>query len=647
MVKSLESRQYRSASLTTSGVGSAYYAFIDAFGDDPGGYGFYKLTPGKNSYSLAYSVSDDINGGGAVYYDTFHGTSWDYSLTGTYHEYTLPDWTPTANDGKKVYNAAFWGMSSAYDPVSGKVYVCSMDPDTYEYILATIDYSDLTSYKKIHTLNGVFAAMAFDKNGQLWAMSTGKLYKLDKTTGKETLVGDMGISTSNNWASAAFDYKTGKLYFLTSDNGGVSHMYEVNTTTGAATAVSNYSDNPIFPFFYIKAAPDDAAPADLLDLKYNFAGPSLTGQVTFTVPTVTYNGDKLSGTVTYTIKDNGKELKSGSAEAGAKVTENIETTEGEHVFTCVLTSNGKESNDNQQKVWVGNDQPAAVAEPALTIAKDGTVTLQWSAVTEGAHKGYIGTVTYTVEDQDGNVVAKDLSGTSWTGKLDATKPYTAHYYIVIPQNGDKQGEGTQSNVVNFGQPLTAPYASDFSTMKGALPYEIVDNDNDGVTWGYDGVNQSLDYISENTNWNTAANDWIVTPPFQLKADRQYVFSYSAKCYSESDREPLLTAIGTDDEADVSNYSVVGTAAGDTIHTIVFKPVSKTVTVAKDGVYRFAIKAMENTGLAVYVKDIKLSEGSLLAAPDSVTALKVVPGAVRLSSSMPLPNSCVTWASPLT
>lgn len=209
MVKSLEARQYRSASLTTSGVGSVYYAFIDAFGDDPGGYGFYKLTPGKNSYSLAYSISDDINGCGAVYDNTFHGTSWDYSLTGTYHEYTLPDWTPTANDGKKVYNAAFWGMSSAYDPVSGKVYVCSMDPDTYEYILATIDYSDLTSYKKIRTLNGVFAAMAFDKNGQLWAMSTGKLYKLDKTTGKETLVGDMGISTSNNWASAAFDYKTG------------------------------------------------------------------------------------------------------------------------------------------------------------------------------------------------------------------------------------------------------------------------------------------------------------------------------------------------------------------------------------------------------------------------------------------------------
>lgn len=62
------------------------------------------------------------------------------------------------------------------------------------------------------------------------------------------------------------------------------------------------------------------------------------------------------------------------------------------------------------------------------------------------------------------------------------------------------------------------------------------------------------------------------------------------------------------------------------HTISFKPVSKTIAVAKDGAYRFAIRTWENTGLAVFVRNITLNEGCKLAAPDSVQSLKVVPGA---------------------
>ena len=108
----------------------------------------------------------------------------------------------------------------------------------------------------------------------------------------------------------------------------------------------------------------------------------------------------------------------------------------------------------------------------------------------------------------------------------------------MANNGDKTGEAVSTPYQCFGQPLTAPYISDFSTPQGAYTYEIVDNDNNGTTWGYDADTKSLTYLSMNTDFDATPDDWIVTPPFELKADRQYTFSYDARCYSESDRAVL-------------------------------------------------------------------------------------------------------------
>ena len=85
--------------------GSTFIAFLDganSWESSGSAYGFYQLTPGSNIYTKLYATPKiDMNGGGAIYDGKFHGTSWDQSYVGTYHEYNILDWTPTANDGKK------------------------------------------------------------------------------------------------------------------------------------------------------------------------------------------------------------------------------------------------------------------------------------------------------------------------------------------------------------------------------------------------------------------------------------------------------------------------------------------------------------------------------------------------------------------
>lgn len=653
LVRSLERNQMpvRFNTATTDASGSTFIAFMDANKTweslESNLYGFYQLQLGSNSYKPLYSTPDiDMNGGCAIYDGKFHGTSWDQTYTGTYHEYNMIDWTPTENDGKKVYNYNYWASSSAYDPVEGKVYLVGLDNDTFEYTLLSVDFNTFDDGTKIKNLGDyAYAAMAFDAEGQLWAISAkGVLMKVDKKTGVETTIGNTGVKPDISWESAAFDYKSGKLYWAATEyDNKSSHLYEVDTMTGKATAVNNYDNEEVFPFLYIEAAADDDAPADITDLAAAFNAASTTGSVSFTIPSKTYGGQTLNGDVEYSVSIDGTEVKTGSAKAGTKVSENMTTSEGQHIFSVVLTANGEKGSINKLQKWVGNDSPAAVGNPTVKIDDNGKALISWTAPIKGAHDGYIGALTYSVFGADGTLIEENISSTVCTIQLEKQKPYSAYYYYVVAFNGNKRGEEAETSYACFGQPITAPYASDFSAVSGAYTYEIVDNDNNGVTWGYDADTKSLIYFSMYTDLYATPDDWAVTPPFTLKADRQYIFSYDARCYSESDREVLRLYMADSNVQDVKDFKPQ-TTENDTIHTIVFKPVEHTITVDKDGVYRFGIRAMENTGLAVYVRNIKFSEGCLLAAPDSVSDITIMPdkqGELKATLSFKAPSKTIS------
>lgn len=638
------------SNLQSSGNDAQFLAFLgysSAWSSSANLCGFYSIAPGNNSYeSVFLTPGVQINAGGAIYDGKFHGMSFDNSFIGTYYEYNISDWTPTENSGTKVYNYAFWGTSSAYDATSGLTYLCSMNDD-FDYILAAIDYADLDDYTEIKVFDGynTYAAMAFDAEGQLWAITAiGDLVKVNKYTGQETLVGSTGVKPSTDFESAAFDQKTGKLYWaaVTYDEND-SHLYEVDTTTGQATVLSSYPNSEAFYFLHITSAADNNAPAAIDDLAAVFEGESLAGNIKFTMPSKTVAGSDISGTVDYAITDNGTALATGQAEAGSAVSAPVEVAAGRHVFGVTLSFNGVEGTENTVQTWVGKDAPKAPANAALAI-EGNSATVNWTAPAEGANGGFINpsTLTYNVVRYPGAVtVATGITATTFAEILPQGE-YTAYYYEVVANNAGSLSEAATTNYVCAGDPIcNLPYSSNFSDITKAYIFDIVDNDGDGISWQYDGDLQALTYFSMYTDYTEMPDDWIVTPPFALKADRQYIVSYDARCYSESDREHLRLAIADANLDDVSEFKTLDDDR--TIHTISFKTFDQLLTVDADGNYRFGIRALENTGLAVFVRNITLREGCKLAAPAEVSNLAITPnatGALKAKVAFTAPSTTI-------
>ena len=246
--------------------GSLVYA--DSWDDiyDEGGtvpYGFYSF---KASQSINPSILSDvdgylyINGGGTVYDNTFHGVSYEtsawFGTTVYYVAYDTKTWEQKAIE--TLEDMSLVSTAVTHDPVSGKNYaICYDFNDQGQAVsrkLSTIDYESLTR-KDIGALQNSYLAMACSPQGELFAIKNdGGLYRIDKAKATETLVGPTGVTPTTNLQSAAFDPKSGKMYWaamVSSSGFSYSELIEVNTETGTGTTVGSFADNEEFTALYI------------------------------------------------------------------------------------------------------------------------------------------------------------------------------------------------------------------------------------------------------------------------------------------------------------------------------------------------------------------------------------------------------------
>ena len=81
------------------------------------------------------------------------------------------------------------------------------------------------------------------KYGRLFGIDrNADLYRIDKKTGAQTKIGNTGVTIGAYYQSAAFDFKTNKLYWASaSDSEENNVLYEVNVNTGQATEIKRIS----------------------------------------------------------------------------------------------------------------------------------------------------------------------------------------------------------------------------------------------------------------------------------------------------------------------------------------------------------------------------------------------------------------------
>ncbi|WP_423862041.1 choice-of-anchor J domain-containing protein [Alloprevotella tannerae] len=589
-------------------------------------YGVYSFSvPSMTKEVLKQSSNINANGGGAFYNDRFHFVHFTQlygAIFASYYEYDVNTWKVVKYDDLR--DNAMIAVSATYDQTSGKVYGCFYTSDLKGLTIGTVDY-DKAEREVLCPTDLTFLVMAADKYGRLFGIDrNADLYRIDKKTGAQTKIGNTGVTIGAYYQSAAFDFKTNKLYWASaSDSEENNVLYEVNVNTGQATEIKEFPDNEQLVCLYIPQTVDKKAPQVVSDIELNFTDASTTGAVKFKLPTKAVDNSALSENLEYFILVDGDTLKNGTAAPGAIVNENVTVVGGKTPFVIFVKNNAGESKRTVEKKWIGRDIPLQPEGIKLTLDTKSKVTLTWTAPTKGKNGGYVNPsdLRYKiVRYPDEVVVADSHVGTTFSEEI-TPQTLTAYCYKVSAVNEGYTGEEIVSNKVLVGDPLEAPYVEEFDGQPAFDLFTVFDANKDGRTW----VMNKVDNMVYN-QFNTVrdADDWLISPPIHLNNDRQYFFSFVVQSTNKLNTERISASLGN---GTVINDSYKVIVPDTSFHGPDAVTLSTLVSVEKDSIYNFAFHATSpsNQGY-LFLHKITVTEGPRYSAPDSITDYTLTAGA---------------------
>lgn len=424
----------------------------------------------------------------------------------------------------------------------------------------------------------------------------------------------------------AYDYISDSYLFNLHDGTRTSTLLSIDATTKAVTTVCRINGAPQTGCLYVDEvrAADPLAPATPKFGTASFPDGSLTGTVTFVMPTKTADkveASDLTGQLTYVIKADGEQIATGSAAPGAEVTANYTATaSGEVTFSCSAAKDNHTGKAGMETVYIGNDTPTAPANVRLT-----PVTVTWDPVTTGIHNGYVdpAKVTYNVTI-NGNPVADGISATSCPTNLPVNAEMTNYVARVTATfNGLTGPEGT-SNDVMFGQPYNEPMRLDPTPAEARL-FTIVDNNNDRQKWTYSAADSTF---SIRYNSTAQMDDYLILPPVMIKdISKLHHFSFDAWAASSVYEEAVEVWIGREPTAagmttKVMDRTVIDWRDSDK------KNLGCDFIIPEAGQWYIAIKGVSEPDLLrIYVNNFALELSDISSkGPGIVENVTVTPGA---------------------
>lgn len=512
----------------------------------------------------------------------------------------------------------------AYDAIDDVAYGCFNTGNGVAW--GYMDPHDL-SVTHLAPLEGELIAVAINSHGEAYAITSGGyLVKVNKKTGALSPIGYTGI-TPAYLQTATFDDE-GVLYWAASLSDDTSGLYTVDLNTGSVTLVGSFPNNEEIVALYLRPeTPSDGAPGTIDHLNASFIDDQLTGTVNFTIPSITTNGNELTGDVNYTVVVDGEELATGTATAGESVTAPVTLEHaGYHYFVVTLSNDAGKNTPATLRQWIGIDEPKPVSNVIHNKTGEHEATITWSAPTAGKHGGYFSAdrLSYIITRlPDGKVVAEGLTSTTFVDNVDITGQALVRYSITVKAD-DVEGEAVTSNGIVYGDAFEVPVHFSFDSEEEFGIFTIIDNNEtpalDSGCWLYSPSAQCTGYNTGTKN----GDDWLITPAIALKADRQYTFQYDVCCYSDYWPDEYSVYMGNAATAEAMTTQLLPktTIFWDEMRTMTF-----TITVPADGNYYFGFYATSEAGGAFFlIDDIKVTEGYTLNAPAQAENLTVTAGA---------------------
>lgn len=539
-------------------------------------YGIYSYSPATGNVGLVKKGEElQANGGGfllgqnycLVYYFTKYNMMWP-----TFYAYDINTWQQTVK--APVYNQGLMAYDATFDPTTNTIWGVYLSDDLTEWQLGFEYSTDVTHKHVVRTLEKAYYVLACSPAGKLYGIDAkGDLYQISKKDGSATLVGNTGVDIAPYLQSASFDRRSGYMYWVAVTTGGQA-LYEVDVTTGKASLVKMMPNNEEFCGIYVSSPQAyTGAPARVKNMVVDFKDASLSGNVSFTLPTTTYAGAALSGTLTYYVVLNGDTVNTGTGNAGSKVTVPLTVAKSGYATILVSSANAAGSSEYEPALkWVGADEPQKISKVTATVGTDSVITISWTASTASKHNFFFNkdSVKYNVTRvPDGAVIARGIRELSCTdASLNSSTP-GVYSYTVEPTCYTTVGDTTNSNDVLIGGVHEVPFNDEFATTLNA-GYELllkVDANGDGIGWPAS-INKRMKYASlaitksgqrpdgSKGDYPVSTDEWMLTPLLRLQQGVVYSFTLIGRG-SGGDR-PIMYDVAYGNGDDYSKYTVVAT-----------------------------------------------------------------------------------------
>lgn len=603
-------------------------------------YGFYQFAPSADLNVELVKADNTMSAKNGIYADGKYYFSTSYEMVGEllymyWYCYDAGTLTQLSSDYFSYPDKEDLMTSACtYDPVTKQGYAVSLDAGGIVFFNSV----DLESGTLTPIATGMpvqLLAMAANSVGQLYGVgSDGKLYSVEKSTGGLTEIGATGVQPEGD-QSMAFSMMDGALYWCAYRQDGTSGLYEIDLQTGAATLIADMPENQRIVGLYV-TDPDvlPGAPATVTDLEATFENGNLDGTIQCTVPSATFDGNPLSGTLTVRLQIDQSAPEETQCEAGGRFSVSKSLTQGEHVITVTVGNDVGFSAPATVSLYAGNDAPTGVGNLKFT-AEGREASLSWEAPAETLHGGYLDAegLNYRIVRNPGSVeVATGYKGTSFTETL--PEALASYSYTVTAFVDDIEGASVESEKIICGDAIGVPYYETFDTAESLDLFTSFSEDAEGNLWEWDSYESAVKY---NYDYYLQGAAWLFTPPIKLDADCEYRLSFDVKT-SSSYKENLKVTFGqintVDGQTTLLDLNQYTSADGAyETHTVSIKP-------AADGNYYIGFNAYSDPNMYyICVDNISIVPGASMQGPGGVTDLTAVAGpegalSVNLSFNAP-------------
>ncbi len=218
------------------------------------------------------------------------------------------------------------------------------------------------------------------------------------------------------------------------------------------------------------------------------------------------------------------------------------------------------------------------------------------------------------------------------GKVDAMTK-ASKFPVKIEKSADVKGMPITNKVARFADApenaVSVPYLNTLNTEEEYGQISLYDANEDGSTWGLYYADDAQTDLCAGYKYNStnAADDYLIFPPMELKANSSYTFSIDAWAKSSSYPERFEVLLVPED-ADGEVLSIIEST--DVYNDVAQAFSNSTVVVPATGYYSFYIHAISDADqYYLYVDNISVNLNAdkelaiSLAAPASVNAGKTI------------------------